>query len=761
MSIGKKYTYWQFIKKNGVVIPLIQRDYAQGRDGKAELRKRFLENIKDALLNKNEDEPLVLDFVYGVDDNNIIIPLDGQQRLTALWLLHWYIYLRSERNIMQDKLGYLQKFTYQTRISSRKFCEEMVNHFSQLRKLARTKSIKECIVKQTWFMSEWEQDPTVKSMLNMLGGNNQSIESIFKDCNFDDLWDKLINDSKCPIAFYYLPIDGEILQDPDDIYIKMNARGEHLTDFENFKADLIKHIGGKPEDWKNSLGENPGLELSILIDKNWTDVFWNDLPNESKVNAQNQSDDNDIALPNIDKQFFAFLNRYFLNQILLKSQKNADALNKKDSIDGYALLFKYLYGKEGKADIDLTYKDFQRYLDGGVITVDTFKALKTIFNVLQNNVNVDIQPAWNPDKEDFHFLPYLIKPENNQSESEERLKDISQIHRVVFFGICCYLKNCNDAQRFEDKTFKEWMRFVWNMARNSDVQTIDSMKNVILKINEVQEKGTHDIINVLKTQSLDDNDTYLSRQWNEEIVKAKIYDQKKEQIHKAEALFHGSIRFLIKDKDLLDEPCFNSARKDLVENDQWILNILPFFPKDNQDQKVSVTFYESKRDTIEIINRDKHIIEAVQKYLTQGSTQSQTNQEPWIETLLKIRKEDVSLFDYSTSKKVQSYSGWKDIPKCIYLYNRKNWKKDECILLASPEGDDIRTSINNRNNFIIGNLKNDSYELYIDDNDYKNDYCPNAYEGRAIVLKKKDGNDVIYCWASGYCQGDNDSLKDY
>ena len=151
MSVGKKHTYWQFIKGNGVVIPLIQRDYAQGREGKAELRKRFLENVKDALLKKTSADPLILDFVYGVDDNKNIIPLDGQQRLTTLWLLHWYIYLKSKKK--PENLNYFQRFTYQTRISSRNFCEELVNrkHFEQLRNLAKTESIKECIVKQTWF----------------------------------------------------------------------------------------------------------------------------------------------------------------------------------------------------------------------------------------------------------------------------------------------------------------------------------------------------------------------------------------------------------------------------------------------------------------------------------------------------------------------------------------------------------------------------------------------------------------------------------
>ena len=49
----------------------------------------------------------------------------------------------------------------------------------------------------------------------------------------------------------------------------------------------------------------------------------------------------------------------------------------------------------------------------------------------------------------------------------------------------------------------------------------------------------------------------------------------------------------------------------------------------------------------------------------------------------------------------------------------------------------------------------------VDDNDYKkvSYHDVKAYEGRAIGLKKE--SDIIYCWASGYRQGDKDSLIDY
>ena len=72
-----------------IEIPLIQRDYAQGRidSDTNRVRKRFLDALYDALTNK----PITLDFVYGdIESDGKMIPLDGQQRLTTLSLLHWY-----------------------------------------------------------------------------------------------------------------------------------------------------------------------------------------------------------------------------------------------------------------------------------------------------------------------------------------------------------------------------------------------------------------------------------------------------------------------------------------------------------------------------------------------------------------------------------------------------------------------------------------------------------------------------------------------
>ena len=75
------------VQLNRIVIPIIQRDYAQGRrDPEIDrIRHRFLDSLYEAV----SDKPVTLDFIYGdVDENGIMTPLDGQQRLTTLFLRH-------------------------------------------------------------------------------------------------------------------------------------------------------------------------------------------------------------------------------------------------------------------------------------------------------------------------------------------------------------------------------------------------------------------------------------------------------------------------------------------------------------------------------------------------------------------------------------------------------------------------------------------------------------------------------------------------
>ena len=131
--INNATSFWKFIQKHPVEIPIIQRDYAQGRLGKEYIRRDFLANQKKALDDylKDDTSVLKLDFVYGTEHNGKLYPLDGQQRLTTLWLLHWYIALKIQK--LGEVGDTLTRFSYETRVSSREFCKEGVMYRREFR----------------------------------------------------------------------------------------------------------------------------------------------------------------------------------------------------------------------------------------------------------------------------------------------------------------------------------------------------------------------------------------------------------------------------------------------------------------------------------------------------------------------------------------------------------------------------------------------------------------------------------------------------
>ena len=157
----QKVTFWKFLEDPTVEIPIIQRDYAQGRKGKEELRKKFLTDLKFSLDNNTE---LKLDFVYGSKENDRLNPLDGQQRLTTLWLMHWYIAYKAGELTDKAIVDRFKKFTYETRVSSREFCEHLSEFSTEMSKEFQG-TISDFIQQQTWFYSAWKQDPTIQAML--------------------------------------------------------------------------------------------------------------------------------------------------------------------------------------------------------------------------------------------------------------------------------------------------------------------------------------------------------------------------------------------------------------------------------------------------------------------------------------------------------------------------------------------------------------------------------------------------------------------
>lgn len=125
-----------------------------------------------------------LDFVYGKVDSGIFIPLDGQQRLTTLFLIHWYLTLK-ENKLNDKNKNILLKFSYETRTSSQDFFKNLIEQNIVYTQSNRT--ISDTIVDSKWYFLSWKLDPTVTAVLNIL----DKIHNKFKDIK-EDVFDRLI-----------------------------------------------------------------------------------------------------------------------------------------------------------------------------------------------------------------------------------------------------------------------------------------------------------------------------------------------------------------------------------------------------------------------------------------------------------------------------------------------------------------------------------------------------------------------------------------
>jgi len=261
MTQGKQQTFVSLLEDVDVIeIPVIQRDYAQGRALARDVRDNFLLAISRAL--KMEGAALDLDFIYGSVVNEglrTLSVLDGQQRLTTLFLLHWYLAaldgeladFRQRWTVPGDGRS---RFTYSTRPSAAEFFQALtVNDFA-IPSPGDKVGVSNLMVDSKWFFDAWNRDPTVRSCLVMLDAIHDKFASEAS------LYQTLIQQR--PVTFHYLDLHDFGLS--DDLYIKMNARGKGLTPFENFKAWIVKRIDG--EAWSD--------EFVLKLDQQWVDFFW-------------------------------------------------------------------------------------------------------------------------------------------------------------------------------------------------------------------------------------------------------------------------------------------------------------------------------------------------------------------------------------------------------------------------------------------------------------------------------------------------------
>ncbi|MCI5140162.1 MAG: DUF262 domain-containing protein [Candidatus Electrothrix sp. ATG1] len=459
-NTGKIYSFWQLLKEEKIEIPIIQRDYAQGREDKKEIRMAFLRALHKSLSTENQGK---LDFVYGSKSNGVFQPLDGQQRLTTLFLLHWYASLKDNSSTNEVK-EILSRFTYETRASSREFCNELVNNFVSFEEITNN-NISEIITDSSWFFLSWKKDPTIDAMLRTI----DDIYLLFK--NIENIWEKLLSD-KVLISFYHVELENFGLT--DDLYIKMNARGKLLTPFENFKAIFQKYIDDNKWDNDKKITEKFGFKVDTI----WADLFWRHRKNDK-----------------IDDAFIRFISTIAMIRIVLEKSENR--LEKISALQSQPESIRSeIFTKQ-------SYSYLCDYLD-------------IYCRVYKDNIPIELEfPLWEHKRGDDIFSA-LVYEGNNASYTQ----------KVLFYAQTEYIKKTNKFDKEKFICWMRVIRNIVsrgdaekNGQRPTTIRSPESFDGVIRLINDLSE-GCEDIYHFLAKTA--NKFSFSKDQIEEEKLKAKL-----------------------------------------------------------------------------------------------------------------------------------------------------------------------------------------------------------------------------------------------
>lgn len=487
-----------------VVIPGIQRHYVQGANNpKAEsVRKQFIKEIFAAIKEKQNE--FSLHFIYGSINTNgedSFVPVDGQQRLTTLWLIARYAAEKAEPSDRKDLLSLLSRFTYEDRINAKRFCQALTCEDSRW---DITQDPNPNILCQDWFVDYWKEDETVASMIRMLSTIYEEWNKHQDSITAEDILEAIASKIR-----FKLKIDAF----GDDIYMKMNARGLQLTQWENFKGKFSEDLREDKKEWWVK-------EMEELSNRFFT------------------CSDEQHELP--DNAFFALYARIMAYEA--RKQPGVDCGN---SIKQLAA---YTHNHNTWSQIELPfvpYSDFSGITNNESIAstvADTcVKMIKTVLASAQNIV---------PYFGDSKLFDTFFHPQNGNE---------------LDFTLCCYEYFKKFVNEDVNTThFLKALRLMWNILENVDKQYEKKTDNRIELVKKFIDLGDQTLYSpqikeiekeiekapeqakeeAEKAKQMHCNDKSMPNDWNEETLKP--WSNWNDAIEKAEecAFFHGSIRFL-------------------------------------------------------------------------------------------------------------------------------------------------------------------------------------------------------------------------
>ncbi len=522
-------TYRELMERQARIrVPMLQRDYAQGRSDQAEVREEFLAALEQALNRPIGDPelPLNLDFIYGSVEGPVdaprFAPLDGQQRLTTLFLLHWFLAWQDDEweQFIQMFRGAdgSSRFTYRVRQSSSEFFDKLVS-FRPAVHPSEIPSIASHITDQAWYFRSWRLDQTVQSALTMLGAIQQRFQGS------KNRFARLTDAQHPAITFQLLLLENFGLS--DDLYIKMNARGKPLTAFENFKAQYEHSLSDQFAKQTRRVNERDypvAKFVALRMDTTWADFLW---PHRDQ--ATNLCDG-------------LMMNLFRVLALVTRDTESSDY-----SQD--VVLLRYEDSPPSYSAFHLRGWLHEEFTEVVIALLEAWSARskdKNRFEPLLPNTR--------------YFNEVLVFEKIRRHSVSLTLTEVTQFAAYVLF-----IRHHSDA--IATPSFQEWMRVVRNLAANTPVERSDQLRNAAQGLRELLPHA-RDILGHLSRQPVGTRvQGFYQPQVLEEQTKAGLllrHDGWRPLIDRAEQ--HG---YFVGQIDFLCEFSGASARRKAAPDFNW------------------------------------------------------------------------------------------------------------------------------------------------------------------------------------------------
>ena len=506
---------------NRIIIPKIQRDYAEGRESESVEKKRtlLLQDMLDVVFgHKNE---LSLDFVYGTTDvlTRAIKPLDGQQRLTTLFLLHW---LMGRNNDLKDEEDH-SLFVYETRKTSEEFCHWLVNQdasriicdweqsvcnaetlnennmllWSTVKNssgvvdkianrlkypLVHVPSLFDHFMGLDEFKWEWHIDPNIHSMIAVLETCCHLMDKKIGKCG----WCLKSNTSANQLDRITFELLDNLDCDGDELFEKMNARGKALTSFDLLKSSLEEEMelqqSSVISQWENA------------IDNDWINYCWDN----SSIPENPTLDDVVDVEKKLERMLVRVIGKSFFNVTI----NNTPSVRSGVENPGEVLIGSVFKDCNKVVDNYFKYVRYERSCGNACFTKFGFQEIyDDVNNMLYTEKLVSGKVVWRDISWYLHNQGLRMHADNNNTLLDDYMAD-SPNHdtRVIFYGMMAYLKRVNaktiagyvngntivSGNQIEFENFKEWMRFLRNVFmaanKNARIDNSDRVKEAVTAI---------------------------------------------------------------------------------------------------------------------------------------------------------------------------------------------------------------------------------------------------------------------------------------